>query len=97
MESVSEEEEQLPQTGMTSHVSAQSADSAKFSTPAQSPSTTHKLPAPKIKGQSKQCKEEGPEAEWEFEIKPLNEAEVHYPEKGSPILELVFPRNLLVN
>ena len=32
-----EEEEQLHQTGITSHVAAQSADSAKFSTPAQSP------------------------------------------------------------
>ena len=43
VESVSEEEEEnLPQTGMTSHATAQSADSAKFSTPSQSPSTTHK-------------------------------------------------------
>ena len=43
VESVSEEEEkQLPQTGMASHIAAQSADSAKFSTPAQSLSTSHK-------------------------------------------------------
>ena len=43
VESVSEEEkEQLPPTGMTSHVAAQSADSAKFSTPTQSPSTSEK-------------------------------------------------------
>ena len=43
VESVSEEEEEnLPQTGMTSHAAAQSADSAKFSTPAQNLSTTHK-------------------------------------------------------
>ena len=41
MVSVSEEE-QLPQTGMTSHVAAQSGDSVKFSTPAQSPSISHK-------------------------------------------------------
>ena len=43
VESVSEEEEEhLPQTGTTSHIAAQSADSAKFSTPAHSPSTAHK-------------------------------------------------------
>ena len=43
MESVSEKEkEPLPQTRTTSHAAAQSADSAKFSTPAESPSTTHK-------------------------------------------------------
>ena len=54
VESVSEE--QLSQIGMTSHVAAQSADSAKFSTPTQSPSTSQKQPAPKIKAQSKQCK-----------------------------------------
>ena len=45
VESVSEEEEeeqQLPQTGITSCVAAQSADSAKFSTPTQSPSTSQK-------------------------------------------------------
>ena len=52
VESVSEEEEEcLPLTGMTSHAAAQSADSAKFSKPAESPSSTHKQPAPKIKGQ----------------------------------------------
>ena len=73
---------------MTSHAAAQSADSAKFSTPAQSPSTSHKQPFPKIKGHSKQCKEEGPEVEWEFEIKPLNEAEVYYPEKGISYLKM---------
>ena len=68
VESVSEEKEHPPQTGMTSCAAAQSADSAKFSTPAQSPSTTHKWPATKIKGSSKQCKDKGPEAEWEFEV-----------------------------
>ena len=41
MECVSEEE-QLHQTGMTSHIAAHSGDSAKFSTPAQSPSISHK-------------------------------------------------------
>ena len=35
-----EEEEQLPQTGTTSCIAAQSADSAKFSTPSQSPCTS---------------------------------------------------------
>ena len=38
VESVSEEKEWLPQAGMTSHAGAQSANSAKFSTPIQSPS-----------------------------------------------------------
>ena len=43
VESVSEEEEEhLPQTGMTSHTAAQSADIAKFSLPSESPSTAHK-------------------------------------------------------
>ena len=45
VESVSEEEEeeeQLSQTGMTSHVAVQSANSAKFSTASQSPSTSQK-------------------------------------------------------
>ena len=65
VESVSEEE-WLPQTGMTYCVAGQSADSAKFSTPTHSPSTSHRWPAPKIKGQSKQYKEEGPGAEWEY-------------------------------
>ena len=37
-----EEEEQLPQTGTTSHIAAQSGDSAKFSKPSQSPSTSLK-------------------------------------------------------
>ena len=30
---------------------------------------------------------EGPEAEWKSEIKPLNGAEVYYPEKGVSCLE----------
>ena len=81
-DSEEEEEEQLPQTGTTSQVAAQSTDSAKFSTPSSSPSTSQKQPAPKIKGQRKQCKEERPDTEWEFEIKPLNEAEVCNPEKS---------------
>ena len=38
----SEEEEHLPQTGMTSHAAAQSADITKFSQPSESPSTTHR-------------------------------------------------------
>ena len=38
----SEEEEHLPQTGMTSHAVVQSADIAKFSQPSASPSITHK-------------------------------------------------------
>ena len=43
VESVSEgEEECLPQTGMTSQATAQSADIAKFSIPSESPSTTCK-------------------------------------------------------
>ena len=37
-----EEEEHLPQTGMTSHAAAQSADITEFSQPSESPSTTHK-------------------------------------------------------
>ena len=90
-----EEEQQLPQTGTTSHVAAQSTGSAKFSTSAQSPSTSHKWPAPKIKGQSKQCREEGPEAGWEFEIKPLNETEVCYLEKGISYLETGVPMKFI--
>ena len=44
VESVNEEEEQefLPHTGMTSHAADQSVDIAKFFTPDESPSTTHK-------------------------------------------------------
>ena len=49
----SKEEEHLPQTGTTSHAAAQSADIANFSQPSESPSTTHKGPAPNIKCQSK--------------------------------------------
>ena len=50
----SEEEEHLPKMGSTSHVSAQSAQVAKFTQPPDSSSTTiPKQPAPKIKGQSK--------------------------------------------
>ena len=98
VESVSEEEEEhLPQTGTTSHAAAQSDDITKFSIPAKSPSITHKQPAPKIKGQSKQQKDEGPEAEWEFEIEPLNKAEVHYPENGISYLKTVVPKDLSVN
>ena len=94
VESVSEEE-QLPQTAMTSHVATQSAESAKFSTPAQSPSTSHKQAAPKIKGQRKQHKEEGLEAEWEFEIKALNEGEVYYLEKGISYLKTGVPMKFI--
>ena len=36
-------------------------------------------------------KAEGSEAEWEFEVKPLEEAEAHYPEKGISYLETGFP------
>ena len=97
VESVSEEEEEehLPQTGLTSHVAAKSADSAKFSTTMQSPSTSQKQPAPKIKGQSKQHKEERPEAELEFGIKPLNEAEVYYPEKRVSYLKMGVPKKFI--
>ena len=43
VESVSEEEEEdLPQTGTTSHAAAQLADIARFSLPSESPSTAHK-------------------------------------------------------
>ena len=50
----SKEEEHLPQTGMASCAAAQSVDITKFfSQPSESPSTTHKSPASKIKGQSK--------------------------------------------
>ena len=79
----------------TSHAAAQSADSAKFSTPAQHSSASHTQPAPTIKGQSKQCKEEGPEAEWEFEIKPLNEVEVYYLEKGISYLQTGVPKKFI--
>ena len=41
-DSEEEEEEQLPQVGTTSQVAAERADSAKFSTPSQSPSTSWK-------------------------------------------------------
>ena len=95
VESVSEEEEEhLPQTGMTSHAAAQSVDSAKYSTPAQSPSITHKQPAPKIKGQ-KQCKEEGPEVEWVLKVKPLNRVEVYYAEKGISYLKTGVPKKFI--
>ena len=58
---------------------------------------SQKKPAPKIKGQSKQHKEEGPEAEWKFEIKPLNEAEVCYPEKRVSFLDIGIPKKSLVH
>ena len=76
--------------GTTSHVAARSADIAKSTQPTDSSSTTLKQPAPKIKGQSKQCKDKVPEADWEFEAKALDEAEVHYPEKGISHLETGF-------
>ena len=40
-------------------------------------------------------KDEGPEAEWEFEVKPLDEAEVHYPEKGISYLETGVPKRYI--
>ena len=52
MESVIEEEEHLPQTGMTSHAAAQLADIAKFSLPSDSPSTAHKQLAQKLKAKA---------------------------------------------
>ena len=79
--------------GTTTHAAAQSADVAEFAQPPASSSTTApKRPAPRIKGQNKCCKDEGPEAEWEFEIKPLDDAEVHYLKRRFPISKLVYQR-----
>ena len=70
-----EEEGHLTEVGTTTHAAAQSADIVKFTQPPDSSSTTTpKQPAPKIKGQSKCYKDEGPESRWEFEIKPFDEA-----------------------
>ena len=59
----SKEEEHLPMMGTTTHMAVQSTDVVKFTKPPDSSSiTTLKQPAPKIKGQSKQCEDEGLEA-----------------------------------
>ena len=39
--------------------------------------------------------DEGPEADWKFEVKPLNAAEVHYPKKGISYLESSVPKRYI--
>ena len=75
---------------------AQNADVAEFAQPLTSSfNTAPKQPAPRIKGQSMCHRDEGPEAKWEFEIKPLDETEVHYPEKQISHLKTSVPKEYI--
>ena len=48
-----------------------------------------------MKGQSKCHKDEEPEAKWEFEIKPLDKAEVHFTEKKMSHLKTGVPKKCI--